>query len=78
MNFTSDKNIDKKIERANLIIITLSIVLAKSGENISLNGHKQKPLRGKSATDFQKKFLRMWKILIKKFRILVKLKTILT
>ena len=52
MNFTSDKNIDKKIERANLIIITLSIILAKSGENISLNGHKQKPLRGKSATDF--------------------------
>jgi len=52
MHYSSKINIDKKIDRANLIVMALSIILSKTGENISLNGHKQKPLRGKAATDF--------------------------
>lgn len=52
MHYSSNENIETKIDRANLIIMALSIILAKSGENISLNGHKQKPLRGRAATDF--------------------------
>ena len=52
MNYCSNKNYEKKIDRANLIILALSIILSKSGENISLNGHEEKSMRGKLAVDF--------------------------
>ena len=52
MSFRSDKNIDTKIYRANLLIIALTILFSKSGENTVLNGFNSKLLNGKEAINF--------------------------
>jgi uncharacterized protein (DUF58 family) len=52
MSFHSNKNIDTKIYRANLLILALTILFSKSGENIILNGFNSKLLNGKEAINF--------------------------
>ena len=52
MNFRSNKKLETKIDRANLLTLALTIILSKSGENIVLNGFNSKNLRGKEAINF--------------------------
>jgi uncharacterized protein (DUF58 family) len=52
MDFSSSKVIEKKIYRANLLTLALTIILSKSGENIVLNGFNSKLLHGKEVINF--------------------------
>jgi len=52
MNFSSAKNIDTKLFRANLLTLVLTMILSKSGENIVLNGSNSKLLKGSEAVNF--------------------------
>lgn len=52
MNFSSAKNIDTKLFRANLLTLVLTMILSKSGENIVLNGTDSKLLKGSEAVSF--------------------------
>jgi len=52
MSFSSGKNIETKIYRANLLTLALTIIFSRSGENIALNGFNSKLSRGKAVINF--------------------------
>ncbi|PPR17042.1 MAG: hypothetical protein CFH33_00194 [Alphaproteobacteria bacterium MarineAlpha9_Bin3] len=52
MNFSSLDKVNTKLYRANLLTLTLTIILSKSGENIALNGINSKLFKGKEAINF--------------------------
>jgi len=52
MNFSSNKQIEPKIYRANLLTLALTIIFSKSGENIVLNGFNSKLSHGKEVINF--------------------------
>ena len=52
MNFSSNKQIEPKIYRANLLTLALTIIFSKSGENIVLNGFNSKLSHGNEVINF--------------------------
>ena len=52
MNFSSNKQIEPKIYRANLLTLALTIIFSKSGENIVLNGFNSKLSHGNKVINF--------------------------
>ena len=52
MSFSSNKNIDTKAYRSDLLTLALTIIFSKSGENIVLNGLNSKLMHGKEAINF--------------------------